>query len=147
MDHDRRSDFAPVGKPQDYVRGLVMFIVLIAAILPIAFVGRALLPAWRTHQLWQSPSSRPGSLTCAAAASSWLWTAARRTSPKSWTNTRGRRLSKPLVAQALTPVLRKKAERALARGDRKTVPLLEAVLGAQRLAGEFPRSRLLLRVR
>ncbi len=45
MNHDRRTDYPPVGEPHDYLRGLVAFIVLIAAMLAMAFVVRALLPA------------------------------------------------------------------------------------------------------
>ncbi len=45
MNSDRRTDFPPVGHPNDYVRGLVAFIVLIGVILAIAFLVRLALPA------------------------------------------------------------------------------------------------------
>jgi len=43
--NDRRPDFPPVGHPLDYIRGLVAFIVLVGAILVLAFIVRLVLPA------------------------------------------------------------------------------------------------------
>lgn len=43
--NDRRPDFPPVGHPLDYLRGLVAFIVLVGAILALAFIVRLVLPA------------------------------------------------------------------------------------------------------
>ncbi len=41
---DRRTDYPPVGHPHDYLRGLVWFIILIVAILAVAFIVRLVLP-------------------------------------------------------------------------------------------------------
>ncbi len=42
--NDRRTDYPPVGHPHDYLRGLVWFIILIVAILAVAFIVRLVLP-------------------------------------------------------------------------------------------------------